>query len=83
MPDGGLAERNVDGEVVLAKGADEGRYDPGPFSAEFIDEEGEEDDGAGCFDEAVDSCPEGYVGEADGGEDCGGVVVYCCGAGPC
>ena len=67
----------------MAKGTDERRQDPWPFSTKLVDEEGEEDDRAAGFDNAIDSSPESDVGEAYGSEDCGRVVVYGCSAGPC
>ena len=67
---GWFADSDITREVILAECAGNGGYDPGPLAAEYVDEEGEEDDRAGCFDNTVDTSPEGDVGETDGFEDC-------------
>lgn len=65
----GVSFETVARNVVLANSTAKRGYDPGPFSANLVNEPGEEDDRACCFDDTVNASPQGIISQANGCED--------------
>jgi hypothetical protein len=59
----------IAGDEVLADCARQGRYDPGPFPPNLVDEPCEEDDGTGGLDDAVDASIQRVVRQPNGCKD--------------
>lgn len=71
-----IGERDVDGKVKQAKGADKGADQPGRTTASSIKDEEEKRDGTQCFEDTINACVQGRVLDSNRDKDGWGIVVH-------